>query len=179
MISIDEPLSHPSMPEWVSKHTRPMSNLVLRADPRYDAVKHATIFVAIAAYRDPECRNTVLQIFEHATHPDRLRLGIFTQNDINVDEDCADFRDVLNCDTLRPQQYDFMFAADADADADADLAAKNLTADELKKARRRRKQNTWQQRYRSEPHVLCGRLHQIKTERVHWRDGLGTLILIL
>ena len=33
--------------------------------------------------------------------------------------------------------------------------------------------NTWKQKYRSEPHVLCGRLWQIKIDRVHWRDGLG------
>ena len=33
--------------------------------------------------------------------------------------------------------------------------------------------NRWHQKYKYQPHVLCGRLWQIRTDRVHWKDGLG------
>ena len=172
MISIDEPLNGPSVPRWVSQHTKPMSNLVPLDDPQYDDTKHATIFVAIAAYRDPECRNTVLQIFEHAAYPDRLRVGIFTQNEINTDEDCADFRDVLNCDAAHSEQYEHLYVHDDDDPIEVGVKL-NLTEDQMKKVKRGVKQNTWSQEYKGTPHVLCGRLHQVKTQRVDWRDGLG------
>ena len=126
--------------------------------------------MAIAAYRDPECRNTVLQVFEHAKYPNRLRVGIFTQNE-HGDGDCADFRDVLNCDThsTNYNKYSFMF----ENDNFDPTKGKNLTREELKKAERSKKNNRCQQRYKNKPHVLCGRLHQIQTTRVHWKDGLG------
>eukprot|EP01083_Nonionella_stella_P018887 52530_1 len=168
---IDEPITDPSIPPWILKHTKPVSKLITKGDPNYDPVKHATIFVAIAAYRDPECRNTVLQVFEHARHPNRLHIGIFTQNDVNVDDDCADFRDVLNCDTQHNHRdkYKYIFAQDNDDP----LAGQNLTQEERTKAERKRAKNAWKQRYKDTPHVLCGRLHQIRTKRVDWRDGLG------
>jgi len=37
-----------------------------------------TIFVAIASYRDFECRTTVEDIFSRAKNPDRIRVGTFT-----------------------------------------------------------------------------------------------------
>jgi len=172
MSYIDEPLNGPTVPRWVSQHTKPMSNLVLPDDPQYDATKHATIFVAIAAYRDPECRNTVLQIFEHSAFPDRLRVGIFTQNEINTDADCADFRDVLNCDTAHSERYEHLFLHDDDDPIEVGKRL-NLTEDQMKKVKRGIKHNTWTQKFKDRAHVLCGRLHQIKTQRVDWRDGLG------
>lgn len=42
-------------------------------------MKHSTIFIAMPSFRDPECANTVLQIFTNAKYPDRLRMGIFEQ----------------------------------------------------------------------------------------------------
>ncbi len=38
-----------------------------------------TIFVSIASYRDPDCVNTVRSLFEAATHPERLVIGICWQ----------------------------------------------------------------------------------------------------
>ena len=124
-----------------------------RGDFGYDPLKHSSIFISIAAYRDPECRNTVLQVFERAKYPDRLRLGIFTQNNL-TDPDCSDFRDVLNCDSDR--DYSFLFQHDDEWPEGSDQET-----------------NHWRQRYADRAHVLCGRLWQIRTDRVDWRDGLG------
>ncbi len=41
--------------------------------------QHKTIFVSIASYRDPDCINTVLNLFEQAAHPQRLAVGICWQ----------------------------------------------------------------------------------------------------
>ena len=38
-----------------------------------------TIYVAIASYRDYQCRDTVTSIFERAAHPERVRVGITDQ----------------------------------------------------------------------------------------------------
>lgn len=135
--------------EWISTHEKKISTIVETNDPDYDPVKHASIFVSIAAYRDPECVNTVLQIFEQSQFPDRLRVGIFTQDNI-TDVDCTDFKKVLNCDVRNT--YDFMFDENEEIDE---------------------KTNFWTQKYREKPHVLCGRLWQIKIERIQWRNGLG------
>uniref|UniRef100_A0A7S0XS59 Uncharacterized protein n=1 Tax=Elphidium margaritaceum TaxID=933848 RepID=A0A7S0XS59_9EUKA len=69
-------------------------------------------------------------------------------------------------------KYAFMFTRD-DHDDDDDDATKNMSKIEKQKKAAARGRNLWQQRYRDTPHVLCGRLHQIKAQRVHWKDGLG------
>lgn len=38
-----------------------------------------TIYVSVASYRDPECRNTVEDIFLRAEHPERIRVAIIDQ----------------------------------------------------------------------------------------------------
>lgn len=38
-----------------------------------------TIFVAIASYRDWQCRDTVTSIFQRATHPERVRVAVVDQ----------------------------------------------------------------------------------------------------
>jgi hypothetical protein len=47
-----------------------------------------TIFVSIASYRDPDCQNTVRDLFEKATHPDRVSIGICWQFVPVEDNDC-------------------------------------------------------------------------------------------
>ena len=42
-------------------------------------MKHKTIFVQIASYRDPECQWTVKDLFDKADHPERVYVGIFWQ----------------------------------------------------------------------------------------------------
>lgn len=46
-----------------------------------------TIFVSVAAYRDPACSRTVQQAFAKADHPDKIYVGICQQNN-ESDEDC-------------------------------------------------------------------------------------------
>lgn len=47
-----------------------------------------TIFVSIASYRDPDCRNTVRDLFDKATYPERIVIGICLQIVPGEDEDC-------------------------------------------------------------------------------------------
>eukprot|EP00804_Cyclotella_cryptica_P000615 CCRYP_010006-RA/>CCRYP_010006-RA protein AED:0.02 eAED:0.02 QI:379/1/1/1/1/1/2/954/339 len=42
-------------------------------------VNERTIFVAIASYRDFQCRDTVDSIFSRAAHPERVRVGVVDQ----------------------------------------------------------------------------------------------------
>ncbi len=56
------------------------------------------IFVTIASYRDPECQWTVKDLFEKATHPERINVGICWQYDPEADSACFDV------DSPRPEQ---------------------------------------------------------------------------
>jgi hypothetical protein len=47
-----------------------------------------TIFVSIASYRDPDCQNTVRDLFEKAAYPDRVFIGICWQFVPKEDDDC-------------------------------------------------------------------------------------------
>jgi len=47
-----------------------------------------TIFVAIASYRDYQCRDTVTSIFDRASHPERIRVGVIDQIDDGEDLHC-------------------------------------------------------------------------------------------
>jgi len=48
-----------------------------------------TIFVTIASYRDYRCPHTVEALFEQAKYPERIRVGIVDQIDLEEDENCA------------------------------------------------------------------------------------------
>ena len=58
---------------------------------------HPRIFVSIASYRDTECQWTVKDLFEKATHPDRVVVGICWQYIETEDADCFQV-------TTRPDQ---------------------------------------------------------------------------
>jgi len=47
-----------------------------------------TIFVSIASYRDPDCQNTVRDLFEKAAYPGRIIIGLCLQIVPGEDEDC-------------------------------------------------------------------------------------------
>lgn len=55
-----------------------------------------TIFVTIASYRDYRCPHTLEALFEQATYPERIRVGIVDQFDPKEDENCA--KPKRNCD---------------------------------------------------------------------------------
>ncbi|WP_142850064.1 GlcNAc-transferase family protein [Telmatospirillum sp. J64-1] len=50
--------------------------------------RQRTIFISIASYRDPDCQNTVRDLFRKATHPDRVFVGICWQFVPGEDDDC-------------------------------------------------------------------------------------------
>ena len=56
-----------------------------------------TIFVSIASYRDPDCQNTIRNLFERANHPERVFIGLCMQVS---PEDAADYL----IEPLRPEQ---------------------------------------------------------------------------
>ena len=118
------------LPSWIGKRGKrnllpsiPNGLVMDKNSSTYDPIQHALIFVSIAAFRDPECRNTVLQVFEEAKYPDRIRFGIFTQNNI-TDPDCADFRDVLNCDSSH--DYSFLYEHDGEIPEGANSRGKMI-----------------------------------------------------
>ena len=61
------------------------------------AGKMPKIFINIASYRDPECQWTVKDLFEKATYPDRINVGICWQFDPAEDKHCFEI-------STRPEQ---------------------------------------------------------------------------
>jgi hypothetical protein len=58
-----------------------------------------TIFIQIAAYRDPELRNTLVSLLSNAKHPERLRIGIAWQH--SETDDWDHLEDYINDDRFR------------------------------------------------------------------------------
>lgn len=54
-----------------------------------EPLKKGTIFVSVASYRDDECKDTVYDMFEKASNPDRIFAGVVQQNK-EQKEDCFD-----------------------------------------------------------------------------------------
>jgi len=54
----------------------------------YKRLKEGYIFVAISSYRDSRCSTTVKQLFNNATDPNKIIIGICQQND-SPDPDCG------------------------------------------------------------------------------------------
>ena len=52
-------------------------------------LSEATIFVAIAAYRDPQLPLTLASLFAQAQYPDRVHVGVFNQIHLQEDQDCV------------------------------------------------------------------------------------------
>ena len=48
-----------------------------------------TIFVALASYRDYQCRDTLESIFIRARHPERIRVALVDQRDLEADLSCV------------------------------------------------------------------------------------------
>lgn len=68
-----------------------------RADPR-TPIQHGTIFISIAAYRDTECKDTVFDLFDKASRPERVFVGVVQQIK-DASEDCFE-----KCDTCRERK---------------------------------------------------------------------------
>ena len=72
----------------------PKTGAIVRGDDC--PLEARTIFVAIASYRDFQCRLTVESAFKRAKHPERLRIGVVDQ--IVDGEDVACNQPVLPCE---------------------------------------------------------------------------------
>lgn len=48
-----------------------------------------TIFVSVASYRDADVQNTVDDLFAKAHHPSRIFVGVYLQNDPELDTECT------------------------------------------------------------------------------------------
>jgi hypothetical protein len=59
-----------------------------RPDPS-TPIRPGEIFISIASYRDDECKDTVIDLFEKAAHPERVFIGVVQQNK-EKEEDCFD-----------------------------------------------------------------------------------------
>ena len=71
------------------------------------AIKKDTIFVSIAAYRDPVCSQTVKSLFENATNPKNVFIGLCQQNKADEDEDCQiNNEDNCNIRTIRLDNFE-------------------------------------------------------------------------
>uniref|UniRef100_A0A7S2Q491 Uncharacterized protein n=1 Tax=Skeletonema marinoi TaxID=267567 RepID=A0A7S2Q491_9STRA len=64
----------------------PKTNSNMRGDKC--PLSERTIFVAIASYRDWQCRDTVTSILSTAAHPERVRVGVVDQIVDGVDGSC-------------------------------------------------------------------------------------------
>lgn len=49
---------------------------------------NGTIFVSIPSYRDPECQNTIIDLYEKAKYPNRVISGILWQISKEEDKNC-------------------------------------------------------------------------------------------
>ena len=70
-------------------------------------VPNENVFVAIAAYREPELELTIRSCIDNATHPERLRFGVCLQYDLDgppqTQPDCLDGLDAV----VRMRSYDW------------------------------------------------------------------------
>lgn len=68
--------------------------------PQIKGTDDSTIFVAMAAYRDVECAETLLEMYREAHNPARLRIRIIqhiSQTENGEMESCARFFDLADC----------------------------------------------------------------------------------
>ena len=66
--------------------TYPIPDLPLLVDS--NKYRHKTIFVSIPSYRDPECQYTIQNLFQAATFPERIFVGVCMQYDRVADTNC-------------------------------------------------------------------------------------------
>ncbi|MFW0777203.1 MAG: GlcNAc-transferase family protein [Rickettsiales bacterium] len=57
-------------------------------EPAGSQREHPRIFVQVAAYRDPDCQHTIKDMFDKATHPERIFAGIVWQTVKGEDDIC-------------------------------------------------------------------------------------------
>ena len=78
----------------------PTSTTVLAGGGEEEALP--TIFVSIVSYRDPQCAATIRDLFETASSPDRVFVGVVFQNHATEDAEC--FASYVGAPCPRPAQ---------------------------------------------------------------------------
>jgi hypothetical protein len=70
-------------------------------------IKPNTIFVSIASYRDPVCNSTLQSLFNMASNPKNIYVGICQQNNPDEDQDCLlNFENHPNVRIIRIPHYE-------------------------------------------------------------------------
>jgi hypothetical protein len=94
-VSLKEPII-PEETERSRVRSRLLSAREFNGDrPKGDPVLwDGTIFVGMAAYRDPDCQDSVWSAFSMAAHPERVSIGIYQQH-APEDPDCLAFQHVI------------------------------------------------------------------------------------
>ncbi|MCK5359861.1 MAG: hypothetical protein KAJ95_04500 [Gammaproteobacteria bacterium] len=98
----------PKSPDgWGQKYYYPLEISVSSGSEASKAGNEATIFIALAAYCEPELRQTIDSCLNNAVNPERLRFGICLQYDNDgvedIHEDCID--DLLSNRSFRIVKY--------------------------------------------------------------------------
>ena len=73
-------------------------------------IRPNTIFVSIPSYRDTECRDTVYDMFEAASKPERIFAGVVQQNKLAKEDcfdKCPDCKKRKDAGQIRVKNYDF------------------------------------------------------------------------
>jgi|SaaInlStandDraft_4_1057021.scaffolds.fasta_scaffold00658_19 hypothetical protein len=66
-----------------------INTIWVSADEAYSVpIEKRTIFVSLASYRDKECPKTLIDLFDKASDPSRIFVGICEQNDFKKDSEC-------------------------------------------------------------------------------------------
>jgi len=91
--------------------------------PSIVEVTHDTIFVSLASYRDPECSNTLYDLFTKAHYPERVYVGVCQQN-APEDADCLD-------DRLKPYLHHLRVLRLSHFDAQGPMYARALIEQQL------------------------------------------------
>lgn len=81
---VAQPACHQQMPRGLHQCSQPASSA---ASVGAAAVAGAAVFVSVVAYRDPECRWTLRELFLKASNPSRVFVGVVWQVDAEQDAD--------------------------------------------------------------------------------------------
>ena len=89
-VKVPQFFTHPALPSMNATTEAPpllTRKQALAIGTRYNG-QLETIFLSIASYRDPECRNTLADAFRYAKYPERVRVAIVDQI-VQGDIDCV------------------------------------------------------------------------------------------
>mmetsp|Transcript_13887 Transcript_13887/g.26153 ORF Transcript_13887/g.26153 Transcript_13887/m.26153 type:complete len:701 (+) Transcript_13887:43-2145(+) len=108
-----------------NRHRRHVNhiNYVVDELPPENRTMLETIYVSISSYRDYRCTHTVEMLFGQAAHPERIRVGVVDQLDLEEDERCIKTSHLKKSCEEDPEQVMCKYAHQMDVyEMDANLA---------------------------------------------------------